>query len=72
MPESEDDPSVADDAGEAEGITEVRRQKALLKTGALHRTDDYRAPSRFVPAPRGERRLRGPSHERAAHRDVGF
>ncbi len=28
-------PNLADDAGKADGITEVRRQEALLKTGAL-------------------------------------
>ena len=27
--------TLADDAGKADGITEVRRQEALLKTGAL-------------------------------------
>ena len=30
-----DDTACADDAGKADGITEVRRQEALLKTGAL-------------------------------------
>src|SRR5450432_719353 len=29
------DPAIPDDAGKADGITEVRRQEALLKTGAL-------------------------------------
>ena len=35
MPETGNSPTVADDAGKADGLTEVRRQKALLKTGAL-------------------------------------
>jgi PAS domain S-box-containing protein len=35
MPETESDPTVADDAGNAGGSTEGRRQKALLKAGAL-------------------------------------
>jgi PAS domain S-box-containing protein len=35
MPETGNNPALADDAGKAAGITEVRRQEALLKTGAL-------------------------------------
>jgi PAS domain S-box-containing protein len=35
MPETGNGPTLADAAGTAEGITEVRRQEALLKTGAL-------------------------------------
>jgi PAS domain S-box-containing protein len=35
MIETERDAIILDDAGRAEGITEVRRQEALLKTGAL-------------------------------------
>ena len=35
MPETGNDPTLADDASKANGITEVRRQEALLKTGAL-------------------------------------
>jgi PAS domain S-box-containing protein len=35
MSKTENGPTLADDAGKADGITEVRRQEALLKTGAL-------------------------------------
>jgi len=35
MPEKGNDSVILDDAGKANGITEVRRQEALLKTGAL-------------------------------------
>ena len=35
MPETGNGPNVGDDGGNAAGITEVRRQEALLKTGAL-------------------------------------
>ena len=35
MPETGNGPTVADEGGKAAGITEVRRQAALLKTGAL-------------------------------------
>ena len=35
MPETGSTTPVADDSGKADGITEVRRQKAMLKTGAL-------------------------------------
>ena len=35
MPETGNTDTPADDTGRAEGITEVRRQKAMLKTGAL-------------------------------------
>jgi PAS domain S-box-containing protein len=35
MPKSGIDPMILDDAGKAAGISEVRRQEALLKTGAL-------------------------------------
>ena len=35
MPEPANGPPAGDDAGKAAGITEVRRQEALLKTGAL-------------------------------------
>ncbi len=35
MSEAGNGPTLADDAGKADGITEVRRQEALLKTGAL-------------------------------------
>jgi PAS domain-containing protein len=35
MPETGNGPTVGDDVGRAAGITEVRRQEALLKTGAL-------------------------------------
>ncbi|HJX57647.1 MAG TPA: PAS domain S-box protein, partial [Thiobacillus sp.] len=35
MSETENGPTLANDAGKAHGSTEVRRQKALLKTGAL-------------------------------------
>ena len=35
MPKTGSGLALADDAGKAEGITEVRRQEALLKTGAL-------------------------------------
>jgi signal transduction histidine kinase/AmiR/NasT family two-component response regulator len=35
MPETKNGPTVADDAGDAEGTTEARRQYALLKAGAL-------------------------------------
>src|SRR5882762_4255055 len=35
MPETGNGPTLGDAAGTAEGITEVRRQEALLKTGAL-------------------------------------
>ena len=35
MSETGNGPTLADDAGKADGITEVRRQEALLKTGAL-------------------------------------
>ena len=35
MPETGNGSTLADDAGKADGITEVRRQEALLKTGAL-------------------------------------
>lgn len=35
MSETKNSPTLADDAGKAGGCTEMRRQKALLKTGAL-------------------------------------
>src|SRR5258706_5757439 len=35
MSETGNSPTFAEDAGAAEGISEVRRQEALLKTGAL-------------------------------------
>ena len=35
MPETGNGPTVGDEGGKAAGITEVRRQEALLKTGAL-------------------------------------
>ena len=35
MSNAENIPALADDASKADGITEVRRQEALLKTGAL-------------------------------------
>src|SRR5579862_306787 len=35
MSATEDDITVADDTGKADGSTEVRRQRALLKAGAL-------------------------------------
>ncbi|OGA30082.1 MAG: hybrid sensor histidine kinase/response regulator [Betaproteobacteria bacterium RIFCSPLOWO2_02_FULL_68_150] len=35
MSKTGNSPTLADDAGRADGITEVRRQEALLKTGAL-------------------------------------
>ena len=35
MLKTESSPAPADDAGKADGITEWRRQEALLKTGAL-------------------------------------
>ena len=35
MPEIGNGPAVVDEGGKAAGITEVRRQEALLKTGAL-------------------------------------
>jgi len=35
MPQEDKDSIIVDDVGKAEGITEVRRQEALLKTGAL-------------------------------------
>ena len=35
MPDTGNTATLADDAGKADGITEVRRQKAMLKTGAL-------------------------------------
>ena len=35
MPETGSGPTVGDEGGKAAGITEVRRQEALLKTGAL-------------------------------------
>jgi len=35
MSKTENNPTLADDGGKADGITEVRRQEALLKTGAL-------------------------------------
>ena len=35
MSETGNDPTLADDAGKADGTTEVRRQNALLKAGAL-------------------------------------
>ncbi len=35
MLEKENDSIILDDAGKEEGITEARRQEALLKTGAL-------------------------------------
>jgi PAS domain S-box-containing protein len=35
MSETGNGPTLADEAGKADGITELRRQKALLKTGAL-------------------------------------
>src|SRR5260221_1159553 len=37
MPETGDGRTPANDAGKAHGITEVRRQETLLKTGALQR-----------------------------------
>jgi PAS domain S-box-containing protein len=35
MSKTRNAPTITHDAGKAEGITEVRRQEALLKTGAL-------------------------------------